>query len=80
MVDVPFLGRKRSLAVSTFATAIGCAAFAVSRSAFTIRVTSMFISLAATTMWAVLYVSYPVIVLGIMLMEWLGLDTGDIRH
>lgn len=80
MVDVPLLGRKRSLAVSTFATAVGCAAFAVSRSAFTIRVTSMFISLAATTMWAVLYVRYPVLALSTTLMERLGLDTGDIRH
>jgi hypothetical protein len=57
MVDAPYLGRRRSLAYSTFATAIGCVVFAGARTPIVVRTSSMFISLTATTMWAVLYVS-----------------------
>jgi hypothetical protein len=57
MVDLPSLGRRKSLAYSTFATAFGCVLFAISKQSWAIRLSSMFISLAATTMWAILYVS-----------------------
>lgn len=49
------LGRQRSLALVTFATAFFCAVFAGVTSQTAVTASSMGISLTATTMWAVLY-------------------------
>ncbi|KAG2362213.1 MFS general substrate transporter [Suillus spraguei] len=49
------LGRRGSLAATTFVTAFFCIVFALVRSAFLVRVSSVGISLSATTMYAVLY-------------------------
>lgn len=54
MVESP-LGRRGSLAATTFVTAFFCIVFALVRSAFLVRVSSVGISLSATTMYAVLY-------------------------
>ncbi|EIN12783.1 MFS general substrate transporter, partial [Punctularia strigosozonata HHB-11173 SS5] len=49
------LGRRWSLAGSTFITGFFCAVFIMVQSAWAVRVTTMAISLSVTTMWAVLY-------------------------
>ncbi|TDL17241.1 MFS general substrate transporter [Rickenella mellea] len=49
------LGRRLSLAGSTFVTAAFCLVFVFSESSFAVRVSTIGISLSATTMWAVLY-------------------------
>ncbi|KAF8628622.1 hypothetical protein AX15_003759 [Amanita polypyramis BW_CC] len=49
------LGRRWSLAGSTFATAAMCAVFTIVHSLWAVRLTTIGISLSATTMWAVLY-------------------------
>ncbi|KAL0961499.1 hypothetical protein HGRIS_006441 [Hohenbuehelia grisea] len=49
------LGRKWSLAGSTFVTAVFCAIFVGVESTWAVRATTVGISLSATTMWAVLY-------------------------
>lgn len=49
------LGRQLSLAGSTFFTAFFCALFAVAHETWTVRLSTVGISLSATTMWAVLY-------------------------
>lgn len=49
------LGRRKSLAFSTFATAFFCAVFSRVTSQAMVTASSMAISLTATTMWAVLY-------------------------
>lgn len=54
MVESP-LGRRGSLAATTFVTAFFCIIFALVRSALLVRVSSVGISLSATTMYAVLY-------------------------
>jgi MFS family permease len=54
MVESP-LGRRGSLATTTFITAFFCIVFVLVRSAFLVRVSSVGISLSATTMYAVLY-------------------------
>lgn len=54
MVESP-LGRRGSLAATTFVTAFFCIVFALVRSALLVRVSSVGISLSATTMYAVLY-------------------------
>ncbi|KAG1901158.1 MFS general substrate transporter [Suillus fuscotomentosus] len=54
MVESP-LGRRGSLAATTFVTAFFCVVFALVRSALLVRVSSVGISLSATTMYAVLY-------------------------
>ncbi|KAG9014265.1 hypothetical protein FRB94_013575 [Tulasnella sp. JGI-2019a] len=53
------LGRRRSLALSTFASAFFCAVFARVSSQTAITASSMAMSLAATTMYAVLYGMTP---------------------
>ncbi|KAG8889996.1 hypothetical protein FRB98_001431 [Tulasnella sp. 332] len=53
------LGRRKSLALSTFATAFFCAVFAAVSSQAAVTASSMAISLTATTMWAVLYGMTP---------------------
>jgi hypothetical protein len=55
MVEHPALGRRLSLAGSTFLTALFCVAFAASESSWAIRASTVALSLAATTMWAILY-------------------------
>ncbi|TFK63042.1 MFS general substrate transporter [Pluteus cervinus] len=54
MVESP-LGRRWSLAGSTFITAVFCAIFISVRSAWAVQLSTVGISLSATTMWAVLY-------------------------
>lgn len=54
MVESP-LGRRRSLAGSTFATALACVAFVTVRGEWAVRASTMLLSLSATTMWAILY-------------------------
>lgn len=54
MVESP-LGRRGSLAATTFVTAFFCIVFVLVRSALFVRVSSVGISLSATTMYAVLY-------------------------
>ncbi|KAG1723017.1 major facilitator superfamily domain-containing protein [Suillus paluster] len=54
MVESP-LGRRGSLAATTFVTAFFCIVFVLVRSAFLVRASSVGISLSATTMYAVLY-------------------------
>ncbi|KAI5118798.1 hypothetical protein M0805_005140 [Coniferiporia weirii] len=54
MIESSF-GRRWSLAGSTFVTAMFCIAFIYAESSFTVRVTTIGISLSSTTMWAVLY-------------------------
>jgi len=49
------LGRRWSLAGSTFATALFCVVFIWSSSTWAIRASTVGISLSATVMWAVLY-------------------------
>ncbi|THU90987.1 MFS general substrate transporter [Dendrothele bispora CBS 962.96] len=49
------LGRRWSLAGSTFITAFFCVVFVMVDSTWAIRATTVGISLSATTMWAVLY-------------------------
>ncbi|KAF8349514.1 MFS general substrate transporter [Amanita rubescens] len=49
------LGRRWSLAGSTFATAVMCAIFTMVESPWAVRLTTICISLSATAMWAVLY-------------------------
>jgi MFS family permease len=49
------LGRRLSLASSTFATAFACIAFALADGPWAVRTSTLAVSLAATTMWAVLY-------------------------
>ncbi|KAG8942014.1 hypothetical protein FRC03_003731 [Tulasnella sp. 419] len=53
------LGRRLSLALSTFATALFCAIFGYVSSQWAVTASSMAISLAVTTMWAVLYGMTP---------------------
>ncbi|KAG1732313.1 MFS general substrate transporter [Suillus lakei] len=60
MVESP-LGRRGSLAATTFVTAFFCIVFALVRSALLVRVSSVGISLSATTMYAVLYGYVPVV-------------------
>ncbi|KAJ7601244.1 major facilitator superfamily domain-containing protein [Mycena floridula] len=55
MVDISWLGRRWSLAGSTFVTAIFCTVFVSVEAAWAVRATTVGISLSATTMWAVLY-------------------------
>ncbi|EGN93976.1 hypothetical protein SERLA73DRAFT_63470, partial [Serpula lacrymans var. lacrymans S7.3] len=54
LVETPF-GRRGSLALTTFITALFCMAFVLSRGPFAVRVSSVGISLSSTTMYAVLY-------------------------
>lgn len=54
MIDTR-LGRKRSLAVATFLTAVFCVGFCQVTTQVGVSLVSIFISLAATTMWAILY-------------------------
>ncbi|KAG7444386.1 MFS general substrate transporter [Guyanagaster necrorhizus] len=49
------LGRRWSLAGSTFVTAIFCVVFVMVESQWAVRASTVGISLSATTMWAVLY-------------------------
>jgi hypothetical protein len=78
MVDAPYFGRRRSLAFSTFATAVGCAVFAGARTPILVRTSSMFIALASTTMYAVLYVRCHSVVLMVW-PDWLPeLDARDL--
>ncbi|KAK0238623.1 MFS general substrate transporter [Armillaria nabsnona] len=49
------LGRRWSLAGSTFVTAIFCVVFVMVESSWAVRASTVGISLSATTMWAVLY-------------------------
>ncbi|KAJ3572767.1 hypothetical protein NP233_g2872 [Leucocoprinus birnbaumii] len=49
------LGRRWSLAMSTFTTAAFCLVFAMGQSSWVVRISTVGISLSATTMWAVLY-------------------------
>ncbi|KAM6494435.1 Major facilitator superfamily domain containing protein [Amanita muscaria] len=49
------LGRRLSLAGSTFSTAAWCILFTMVQSVWAVRFTTVGISLSATTMWAVLY-------------------------
>ncbi|KAF9054843.1 major facilitator superfamily domain-containing protein [Panaeolus papilionaceus] len=49
------LGRKWSLAASTFVTALCCLAFAMVEERWAVRVSTVSVGLSATTMWAVLY-------------------------
>ncbi|KAF9481138.1 MFS general substrate transporter [Pholiota conissans] len=49
------LGRRWSLAGSTFVTAFFCVVFALVSSTWAVRLSTMGISLSATAMWAVLY-------------------------
>jgi len=53
------LGRRKSLAISTFASGFFCAVFAGVSSQTAITASSMAMSLAATTMYAVLYGMTP---------------------
>jgi len=53
------LGRRKSLALSTFATAFFCAVFSRVASQAAVTASSMAISLTATTMWAILYGMTP---------------------
>ncbi|KDQ62758.1 hypothetical protein JAAARDRAFT_149872 [Jaapia argillacea MUCL 33604] len=54
LIESP-LGRRRSLALSTFVTAFFCFVFAQVTSGWAVRASTVGISLSATTMWAVLY-------------------------
>ncbi|KAJ8593082.1 MFS general substrate transporter [Rhizopogon salebrosus TDB-379] len=54
MVESP-LGRRGSLAATTFITAFFCIVFVLVKSALLVRASSVGISLSATTMYAVLY-------------------------
>jgi len=49
------LGRRWSLAGSTFVTALFCVLFVLVKSSWAVTATTVGISLSATTMWAVLY-------------------------
>ena len=49
------MGRRGSLAASTFLTAFFCVIFTMVESPWGIRASTVVISLSATTMWAVLY-------------------------
>ncbi|KAI0070035.1 MFS general substrate transporter [Panus rudis PR-1116 ss-1] len=49
------IGKRWSLAGSTFVTAFFCVCFLISNSLWTVRASTVGISLSATTMWAVLY-------------------------
>lgn len=49
------LGKRWSLAGSTFVTALFCLAFVFSESSLAVRVSTIGISLSSTTMWAILY-------------------------
>lgn len=49
------LGRKRSLALATFLTAVFCVGFCQVTTQLGVSLMSILISLAATTMWAILY-------------------------
>ncbi|KAK7681521.1 hypothetical protein QCA50_015253 [Cerrena zonata] len=49
------LGRRWSLAGSTFVTAFFCILFVVAKHPYAVRASTVGISLSATTMWAVLY-------------------------
>ncbi|EKM51853.1 uncharacterized protein PHACADRAFT_165177 [Phanerochaete carnosa HHB-10118-sp] len=49
------IGRRRSLASSTFATALCCVFFVLAQGSLAVRISTMGISLSATAMWAVLY-------------------------
>ncbi|KAK0203016.1 MFS general substrate transporter [Desarmillaria ectypa] len=49
------LGRRWSLAGSTFVTAIFCVVFVMVESSWAVRASTVGVSLSATTMWAVLY-------------------------
>ncbi|KAI0789718.1 major facilitator superfamily domain-containing protein [Abortiporus biennis] len=54
MVETP-LGRRGSLASSTFVTAFFCLVFVFAQHSWAVRASTVGISLSATTMWAVLY-------------------------
>ncbi|KAG6865049.1 hypothetical protein C0991_005495 [Blastosporella zonata] len=54
LVESP-VGRRWSLAGSTFITALFCVVFVVVESSWAVRASTVGISLSATTMWAVLY-------------------------
>ncbi|KAI0040049.1 MFS general substrate transporter [Auriscalpium vulgare] len=54
LIESP-LGRRVSLAASTFVTALFCTIFAMVDGQFAITASTVGISLSATTMWAVLY-------------------------
>ncbi|KAA1469701.1 MFS general substrate transporter [Dentipellis sp. KUC8613] len=54
LIESP-LGRRMSLAGSTFVTAFFCVVFVVVESKFAVTASTVGISLSATTMWAVLY-------------------------
>ncbi|XP_006462877.1 hypothetical protein AGABI2DRAFT_207539 [Agaricus bisporus var. bisporus H97] len=49
------LGRRLSLAASTFITAVFCVVFIMVESTWAVRLSTMGVSLSATAMWAVLY-------------------------
>ncbi|KAF8625910.1 hypothetical protein AX17_006636 [Amanita inopinata Kibby_2008] len=54
LIESP-LGRRWALAGSTFLTAVLCMVFTMVQSSWAVRLTTIGISLSATTMWAVLY-------------------------
>ncbi|GLB38653.1 putative sugar (and other) transporter [Lyophyllum shimeji] len=54
LIESP-VGRRWSLAGSTFVTAFFCAVFVMVESTWAVRASTVGISLSATTMWAVLY-------------------------
>jgi hypothetical protein len=55
------LGRRISLALSTIVTALQCWLFVIVKSETAIRITTVGISLSASTMWAILYGWTPAI-------------------
>ncbi|KAH8831459.1 major facilitator superfamily domain-containing protein [Flagelloscypha sp. PMI_526] len=55
MVDSPRVGKRWSLASTTFLTGFFCLVFSMVESEFAVRVSTVWISLSAATMWAVLY-------------------------
>jgi len=58
--ELPF-GKRKSLAGSAFATGLFCWVFLIVESDWAIRITTVGISLSATTMWAILYGWTPAI-------------------
>ncbi|KAF8610322.1 MFS general substrate transporter [Ceratobasidium sp. AG-I] len=58
MIESP-LGRRKSLALSTFVTALFCLAFVQVESKMGVMLSTIGISLASTVMWAVLYGMTP---------------------
>lgn len=58
MIESP-LGRRKSLALSTFVTALFCFAFVQVESKTGVMWSTIGVSLASTVMWAVLYGMTP---------------------